>query len=97
LKLQIKIKIQPNASENKILDYLDNYLKIKIVSPAIEGRANKTLIDYLSKQLGISKSSFKIIKGQHFSKKIIEISNLTEEKLSIVEKFLRLPNYKINL
>lgn len=90
MKIQVKVKIQPNASENKILNYIEDYLKIKITSSAIEGKANKTLIDFLSKKTGLPKSSLKIVKGEHTSKKILEIDNIEEDKLEIIKELLKL-------
>lgn len=90
MKIRFKVKIQPNASENKILNYIENYLKIKIAAPAIEGKVNKTLIDFLSKKTKLSKSSIKIVRGEHTSKKILEIANIEEDKLRIIRELLKL-------
>jgi len=70
----LTIHCQPNAQENKIVDWVDDTnLKIKIAAPAKEGKANKMLIDFLAKRLGIAKSLIKINWGLTGRVKQIEI------------------------
>jgi uncharacterized protein (TIGR00251 family) len=40
------IKAQPNSSKNKIAGILGDSLKINIKAPAVEGEANKELIEF---------------------------------------------------
>ncbi len=69
----LKVQIQPNAKENKILTFKDNILKIKIKAPQIEGKANKALIDFLSEEFKVAKSCIVIKSGMLSKNKIIEI------------------------
>ena len=71
---QIKLKIIPKSSCNKIVGKMDDgVLKIKLTAPPVDGEANKKLISFLSKEWKISKSNIKIIKGETSKNKIIEI------------------------
>lgn len=69
----LKVKIQPNSKEDKIVDFKDNVLKIKIKAPQIEGKANKALIDFLSNEFKVPKTCIKIKSGLFAKDKIIEI------------------------
>lgn len=71
--MTIKVEIKPNSKENKILEFKDNILKIKIKAPQVEGKANKELIDFLSKEFNTPKTSIIIKSGIFSRKKIIEI------------------------
>ena len=62
-----KIKVQPGAGKNEIVGVQGDALKIKINAPPVKGKANKALIDFLVKQLGVKKSEVEIISG-HTSK-----------------------------
>ena len=84
----IKVKITPNARLDKICGYIrEDLLKIKIKAKPINGKANKYLLKYLSKELDIPQSNFTIIKGKFSRIKMIEVSNIGEkefiEKLQI--------------
>ena len=50
--LLLQIKISPNSSKNLIIKD-EAGIKIKLTAQPIEGKANKALIEFLSKQLKI--------------------------------------------
>ena len=58
------VKLVPNSSVNKIADYTDEYIRIKISSPPIDNRANKELISYFSNLFDVNKSKIEIISGE---------------------------------
>jgi len=58
----IQVKIIPNARNSEFADIMDNWvLKIKIAATPEKGKANKALIDFLSKQLRLKKDCIHII------------------------------------
>ena len=69
----IKVKIHPNSKENKIITQSDSFLELKIKAPAIENKANKELIDFLSEHFNVNKSSIRIKSGEHSKNKLIDI------------------------
>lgn len=71
--LKFKIKVIANSKNNSI-EFCDDYVKIKVVEPAIEGKANKGIIKFLSNELNIPKSRIILVSGQTSSIKMIEIS-----------------------
>ena len=71
---EIKIRVIPNTKRPEIIELNDGTLKIKLKSPAHEGRANKELISVLSKHYNISKSNIKIIFGKKSRNKTIELA-----------------------
>ena len=81
MKIKIKVKIIPNARQDKICGYLENdILKIKIKAKPIDGKANSYLIKYLSKELNIPQSYFAIIKGKTSRIKVLEVSNVGKKE-----------------
>lgn len=71
--LILNLRISPNSSKNEVIK-TDDTLKIKITALPIDGKANKALIEYLSKLFKVPKSSFEILKGQTSKDKTILIS-----------------------
>ena len=69
---KFKIKVSANAKNNSI-DFCEEYIKIKVIAPAIEGRANKAVIEFLAKNLDIAKSKVKIVNGEKASIKVIQV------------------------
>ena len=66
----VNLKISPNASKNEIIKNGDE-IKIKLTAQPIEGKANKALIEFLSKELKIPKTSVVILKGENAKDKTI--------------------------
>lgn len=71
---KFKIKVIPN-SKNDSLEFCEEFIKVKIKQRAIEGKANKAVIDYLSNQLKIAKSKITILNGHKASIKTINVVN----------------------
>lgn len=86
--LIIRLKISPNASKNEIIRSSDG-IKIKITAQPIDGKANKCLVEFISKKYKIPKSSIEIVRGETSKEKTILIKNLDNDKLGIIQSELQ--------
>lgn len=78
----LSIRVQPNASRNEIVGWLDDgSLKIRIQTPPQDGKANKALIAFLAKELGVSKNQISILRGETSRQKVIAIDQLSHTQL----------------
>ncbi len=82
-----QIKISPNSSKNEVIKTPD-LVKIKITAPPVDGKANKCLIEYLSKLFKIPKTSVEIIKGETSKEKTLLIKVLDDDKIKLVKSIL---------
>jgi hypothetical protein len=73
MALKIRVEVIPNSKEAKVEEKSEGVLRVKVDAPAREGKANKRLIEILSKYFLKPKSSIKIIKGLTSKNKEIEI------------------------
>ena len=64
VKLIIKVKVTPNAKEDKVIGYEGEILKIKVTSPPDKGKANQAVIDLLAKHFNIKKRCVIIKSGE---------------------------------
>ena len=69
---KFKIKAIAGAKLNQI-EFLDEFIKIKIKQRALEGKANKAIVEFLSEILDIPKTKIQILNGQTSPIKTIEI------------------------
>ena len=90
----LQVKISPNASSFAIKGIFtdsDNkdFLKITVVSVPEKGKANKELIKFLSKELGLPKSDIEIVSGEtgHFKK--ILLKNKSEQIMAKFDEWNR--------
>ena len=77
----LSVKVTPNASRNQIVSWEDDILKIRIQSPPLDGKANKALIAFLSKQTRLSKSRIAIQRGKTGRQKWIAFSGIDRTAL----------------
>ncbi len=70
--IKIQVKISANAKKNSIEKEGDR-IKLRISKPAVEGRANKEIIDFLSDILNLPKNNIKILSGEKSSFKMLLI------------------------
>jgi len=79
----IAVRITPRASKNEITGVLeDGTIKIRLTAPPVDGKANQTLIEYLSKVLGCAKKDLEIIAGETGRNKLITITNMDSEEVN---------------
>jgi uncharacterized protein (TIGR00251 family) len=69
----VHVNVKPNAKVDSITVIGNNELDIRIREVAVEGKANKYLVSYLSKVFRVPKSSITILKGFHTRHKTISI------------------------
>lgn len=85
--LIVNIKISPNSKKNEIVKE-EEYTKIKITAQPIDGKANKALVEFLSKNFKIPKTSIKILKGETSKEKTVLFETKDEEKLQKLKEIL---------
>jgi len=59
----LRLRIVPNASKNELAGLYGDALKVRVQSPALEGRANAALQKFIAKKLGLSKSAVELVGG----------------------------------
>lgn len=79
----VNIKIVPNSSKNDIV-LEDEFVKVKITAQPVEGKANKALIEFLSKKFKIPKTSIEIVKGETNKEKTLFFRTDDIEKQSLI-------------
>ncbi len=73
--MRVEVKVIARAKKEEIEKIAENSYKIKVSPPPEKGRANKRVIELLSKELDIKKQNIKIVSGETSSRKIIEIGS----------------------
>jgi uncharacterized protein (TIGR00251 family) len=81
----LALRVTPNASRNEIIGFTDGVLLVRIAASPVKGKTNKELADFLSKALGVRKSSISIVKGQTSRNKVIAIEGISRD--DIIRRF----------
>ena len=75
------VRIQPRASKDEIIGEIAGALKIRLQAPAVEGRANEALIEFLAQLLKTSKGAVRILSGERRRIKRLEIRGVTRQQI----------------
>ena len=62
--LIISVRVQPRAANDTFAEYNDEYIKVRITAPPIDGKANAHLIAFLSKAFKVAKSGIQLLSGE---------------------------------
>jgi uncharacterized protein (TIGR00251 family) len=74
-------KIVPCGSQTRICGLLNGMLKIKISAQPEKGKANRCLLEFLAKQLGVKKSAISVISGQTNPVKQVQALGISADAL----------------
>jgi len=76
--VNLTVKVVPNSSKSEIVEKTEEFVKIKLKSQPIEGKANKELVNFLSDFLKVPKSKIEILRGEKNKLKIVKIKGEAE-------------------
>ena len=81
------VKIVPKANKTEIVGIQeDGTVKIRLMSPPVEGQANEELINFLADFLNANIDDIEIVAGVDSRKKLISVINVNTED---VERLIR--------
>jgi len=72
--MKIFVRVQPRSSKEEIVKLEKNEYKIYMHEAALEGKANRKLIEMLADYFKTKKSNINIISGPRAKKKILNIN-----------------------
>lgn len=78
---KLSVRVSPGASANVIAGWMGDQLKLRVSAAPEKGKANRAVIELLSRALGIQSGAIKISKGTTSSNKIVEIAGLSSDEL----------------
>ncbi|MEZ5944626.1 MAG: DUF167 domain-containing protein [Planctomycetaceae bacterium] len=85
----LPVHAQPGAKKNRIVGEHDGRLKVAVTAAPEKGKANKEIIAFLSKALGVRKNQIAIRSGETNSRKLLVVRDVdTRELQSKIEELL---------
>ncbi|RKX34451.1 MAG: hypothetical protein DRP71_06955 [Verrucomicrobia bacterium] len=77
---RLTIKAAPGSRVDSVDGMLGDAIKIRLRAPAVDGKANKALLDLLAQRLDLHPRDIRLVTGQTARLKIIEIAGRTEDE-----------------
>ncbi len=75
------VRVQPRASQDGVAGEMGGALKVRLRAPAVEGRANEALVEFLAQLLKMPKAAVRILSGERSRTKRIEILGVTRQQI----------------
>ncbi len=72
----IKIYVAPRSSANKVVGVHNGAIKVALTAPPVDGAANKGLIEFLAKALGVPKGGVRIVSGEASRHKTVAVTGI---------------------
>lgn len=72
----IRVYVAPRSSTNKVVGVYNSALKVALTAPPVEGAANKALVEFFAKTLGVPKAAVKLVSGETSRHKVISVSGV---------------------
>jgi uncharacterized protein (TIGR00251 family) len=69
----LELHVQPGASRSEFAGRHGERIKVRLAAPAVEGKANEALIDFLSRHFKVPRRSVRILSGLKSRQKRVEI------------------------
>ena len=69
----VKVRVTPNSKEARVVKVGEAEFEVKVDERAIDGRANRRLLEILSEHFSVPKSRISIVRGARSRDKILEI------------------------
>jgi uncharacterized protein (TIGR00251 family) len=78
---ELRVYCQAGARYTQVDGWHDGRLKIRLKAPPVEGKANKALVEWLSRRLGLPTSQMRISAGAKSRFKTLQIEGATAQEV----------------
>lgn len=75
---ELLVWVQPGARKNEVSGVHQGRIKLRLNAPAVDNKANKALLEYVAKLLGVRPSRLELVSGQTSRQKKIRIVSAEE-------------------
>jgi len=78
--LILELHVQPGASRSEFAGWHGERVRIRLAAPAVEGKANAALVEFLASYFGVPRRSVRIASGLKSRRKRVVIEGVSEWK-----------------
>jgi uncharacterized protein (TIGR00251 family) len=77
----LKVRVIPRARKDEIAGWRGEALVVRLTAPPVEGAANKLLVRFLAKRLGVRAGDIAITSGEKAREKVLRVEALSQGEL----------------
>ena len=76
-----RVRVQPRASRTEVAVEHAGAVKLRVVAPPVEGKANQECIRFLARLLEVPARAIEIVSGDSSRDKIIRVQNMSAARV----------------
>ncbi|MDR0777204.1 MAG: DUF167 domain-containing protein [Azonexus sp.] len=80
--ITLTLHIQPGARKTECAGLQGDALKIRLVAPPVDGKANAALLAFIAERLGCGRAAVILKSGQTSRRKVLSVSGCTPEAVA---------------
>ncbi len=73
----IRVYVTPRSSVHKVVGEHNGSLKVALTAPPVDGAANRALVEFLAKILGVPKAAVTLVSGETSRNKSVAVSGIS--------------------
>jgi uncharacterized protein len=73
----VHMRALPRGSREEVVGVRDGRICVRTTAPPVEGAANKRILEFLAKTLGVRKSDVSLVSGDHAREKTVRVAGLS--------------------
>lgn len=77
----VMLRVVPNARKTEVVGLHGGAVKLKVASPALEGKANAAVLDFISKAAGATGRGAVLVSGAKSRDKVVRVEGMSAEAL----------------
>ena len=78
----LHLRVQPKSSRNQFIVEPSGQIRLAITAPPLDGKANKTVVQFIAKEFGMPKRCVELLSGEKSRDKSVFIDDITLETVS---------------
>jgi uncharacterized protein (TIGR00251 family) len=72
-----RVRVLPRSRRDEVVGLHGDALKIRLVAPPVEGKANRALQEFLARRLGVPRSAVEILSGHASRQKRVRVASVS--------------------
>ena len=69
----LRIRVQPGASRDEVVGWDGDVLRVRLRARAVEGQANRSLVEFLARVLGLRPRQVALVRGERSREKLVDV------------------------
>jgi hypothetical protein len=74
--VRVTVRAQPRASRTEVVGEHGDAIRIRIAAPPVDGAANRELLQFIARRVGVPPSAVRLTGGGGGRNKIVEIADV---------------------